>query len=245
MRNERQELKAVLLFVLLFFLLCQAGCARREADVYIAGPAAGPETEYSDGAGTGGHLTAGAADSAGSDGHLSAGATDPGFGTEQDGTEGEAAETEGYVYVCGAVCQPGVYPFRQGMRVFEAIRLAGGFAAEADEEWLNQAGYLQDGQQLYVYSKTETQQMKQSEASRGADTAALQTEAAGIVNGKVNLNTADVETLMTLPGIGEVKAEAIVQYRTEHGAFSSIEEIQNIPGIKQAVFSNIADRITI
>ena len=70
-------------------------------------------------------------------------------------------------------------------------------------------------------------------------------ESSGITDGKVNLNTADAETLMTLPGIGEVKAEAIIQYRTEHGAFSSIEEIQNIPGIKQAVFSKIEDRITV
>ena len=156
--------------------------------------------------------------------------------------ETEQTEQSAYVYVCGAVCQPGVYPITDQTRVFEAIDLAGGFRADADEQWLNQAEILQDGQRLYVYTKEETQQMEQkgitpSETGSGGQKNATE--------GKINLNTANREILMTLPGIGESKADALLAYRDEHGPFQSIEEIQNIPGIKSAVFSRIKDRITV
>ena len=62
---------------------------------------------------------------------------------------------------------------------------------------------------------------------------------------RVNLNTAQREELMTLPGIGESKADSIIRYREEHGAFTSPEEIMNISGIKSAVYSKIRDRITV
>jgi competence protein ComEA len=157
------------------------------------------------------------------------------------GTEGS-----GYLYVCGAVAVPGVYPVYPGMRVYEAIALAGGFSEEADEQWLNQAETVQDGQRLYVYSREETQQMK-SEGITADQTSASQAVSGSPndTNGKININTADRETLMTLPGIGEAKADAMISYRQEHGSFSSIEEIQNISGIKNAVFSKIKDRITV
>lgn len=179
----------------------------------------------------------------------------------QDGY-GDSEETgiqrgAGYVYVCGAVVTPGVYPINPGMRVFEAIALAGGFSQKADEEWLNQAQTVQDGQRLYVYSKEETQQMQQEgttvdgdsmiSADMGTGMEASGASGTSVVEDgtKININTADRETLMTLPGIGEAKAEAVIQYRTEHGSFTSIEEIQNISGIKTAVFSKIRDLITV
>lgn len=270
-----QELKTVLLFVLVSFLLCAAGCGRRGAEIYTAG------TEQ-DAAGvpgaSGGESAAGASASNGADAEDGSGTGErDGGGNASDAaaandTGGQAAgsaalgdgepESEGYVYVCGAVNAPGVYPLRAGMRLFEAVALAGGFSQEADEEWLNQAMSLQDGQQIYIYSKEETRQLREAAAEKGeiaaqagsfyegatgtAGTAdGSGTAAADAANEKINLNTADASSLMTLPGIGEVKAEAIIAYRTEHGGFSSIEEIQNIPGIKQAVFSKIADRITV
>lgn len=161
--------------------------------------------------------------------------------------ESSAQETEliteeiaGYVYVCGAVKSPGVYPIRGGMRMFEALELAGGFTEEADTQWLNLAELLQDGQRLYIYSQEETVQLKEAGIleQAAADESAQKDE-------KVNINTADRETLMTLPGIGESKADAILLYRETQGGFSSIEEIQNISGIKNAVFSKIKDRITV
>ncbi len=169
-------------------------------------------------------------------------------------------ESAAYVYVCGAVTRPGVYPIHEGMRVFEALELAGGFAPDADREWLNQAEPLQDGQRLYVYTKEETLMLAEDLRSGGqADSPILWAENAGTPGDvgaddasgpqsdeqKVNLNTADREQLKTLPGIGDAKADAILQYREEHGPFGAIEEIQNISGIKNAVFSKIKDLITV
>jgi competence protein ComEA len=163
--------------------------------------------------------------------------------------QGIQTEASGYIYVCGAVRQPGVYPISSGMRVYEAIALAGGFSEEADEQWLNQAEMVQDSQRLYVYTKEETQQLEEAGVTiDSADTAsaAVQTQpTSDNTNGKININTADKETLMTLPGIGESRADAVIQYRQEHGAFFSIEEIQNISGIKNAVFSKLKDLITV
>ncbi len=208
------------------------------------------------------------------------GAEDSGSAEAAD-TKTVAEETEseagGYVYVCGAVARPGVYPIREGTRVFEAIELAGGFAQDADRGWLNQAERLLDGQRLYVYTQEETRAIVESMQAEGqSDSTVLWEEnvwvggepgtgvagAAGMTAGsgtageenkddpdpdsrKVNLNTADREQLKTLPGIGDAKADAILQYREEHGAFGSIEEIQNISGIKAGVFAKIRDRITV
>lgn len=172
-------------------------------------------------------------------------------GSENGQTSGLQAggqAPEGYIYVCGAVEEPGVYPIQEGMRVFEAIELAGGFAQEADQLWLNQAEIVTDGQRLYVYTKDETQLLAEAQQESGMPAwqhDSQMAEGSDAQEQKVNLNTADREVLMTLPGIGEVKADAIIQYREAHGAFSSIEEIQNITGIKNAVFSKIKDRITV
>ncbi len=183
----------------------------------------------------------------------------------------------GYVYVCGAVKDPGVYPVTADMRVCDAVALAGGFSSEADEEWLNQAAVVSDGQKLYIYTIEETGLMRASgmtaegmngssettdsgsTGSTGADNAngadAADTgsttvpadggSGSGSADGRVNLNTATRDELMTLPGIGESKADAIIAYRSEHGAFASIEEIQDISGIKSGVFSQIKDFITV
>ncbi len=183
----------------------------------------------------------------------------------------------GYVYVCGAVKEPGVYPITADMRVCDVVALAGGFSSEADEEWLNQAAAVSDGQKLYIYTIEETDLMRasgmtaegmsgtsdgtgsgdagaagsgnsDSTAVTDAGSAAASTAgglAADSSDGRVNLNTATRDQLMTLPGIGESKADAIIAYREEHGAFASIEEIQNISGIKDGVFSQIKDFITV
>lgn len=175
----------------------------------------------------------------------------------QASPDDNGVESAGFVYVCGSVVNPGVYPMDPGMRVFEAVALAGGFRPEADEQWLNQAQPVQDGQRLYVYSKEEVARMEQEGITAGEaggdgpvqpgeHTSVLQNTAGEANdNDKININTADQAALMTLPGIGEAKAKAVIQYRSEHGNFTSIEEIQNISGIKTAVFSKIKDLITV
>ena len=173
--------------------------------------------------------------------------------TAEDTAEHPAEhQTEGYVYLCGAVKHPGVYEIHNGMRIFEVLELAGGMTDEADPFWINQAQTVNDGQMLQIYTKEETDRMRDSGMTAGNGQEGIVTGDDGdraadaeASDDKININAAGREELMTLPGIGEAKAEAILQYRQEHGAFGSIEELCQISGIKEAVFSKIKDRITI
>ncbi|MCM1157109.1 MAG: ComEA family DNA-binding protein [Bacteroidales bacterium] len=151
-------------------------------------------------------------------------------GTEEEGGIKENRDTEIYVYVCGYVKNPGVYRLPQDARICDALEQAGGVLAEGNPEGLNQAERVTDGQTVYVSSaEREEEDMQQ----------ALETD------GRVNINLAGVEELMTLPGIGEAKALTILEYRTEHGSFNAIEDLMTIPGIKEGVFNKIRDRIKV
>ena len=164
------------------------------------------------------------------------------------------------VYVCGAVRRSGVYYLDGGSRVCDALEACGGFSEDADSQWLNQAKPLSDGEMLIVYTLEETAQMKEQGAGRG-DTVSTGSSGTGAASGAdamsdagsallggdalINLNTATREQLMTLPGIGEAKADAIIRYRTETGYFASTEDVMNISGIKNSVYEKIRDRITV
>lgn len=132
-----------------------------------------------------------------------------------------------FVYVCGAVLDEGVYELPAGSRVYEAIQKAGGFTEDAAVTQINQAEVLEDETQLYVPTMEEIT----NEETKG--------------DGKVNLNLASKEELMTLPGVGEAKADLIIQYREEHGRFQNIEDVMNISGIKEGLFAKIKDNITV
>ena len=152
------------------------------------------------------------------------------------------------VFVCGAVESPGVYYFPEGARVCDAVESAGGFKENADQEWLNQAETLRDGQKLKILTLEEAQiqrnagTVQEPGVDDGEHSAAARDTAS---DGRVNLNTATREELMTLPGIGETKAEAVIRYREEHGTFQTVEEIMQISGIKDALFLKIKDRLTV
>ncbi len=170
--------------------------------------------------------------------------------TEEFQTEEILTESRIMVYVCGAVRTPGVYSLPENSRVYEAVQEAGGFLTQADQEWVNQAGILQDGQKLKIYTLEETKELEAQGSSQGqipesGTPKENLTEAGAIQPGKVKLNTASKEELMTLPGIGESKAEAVIRHREEQGKFQTIEDIMQISGIKDAVFAKIKDRITV
>ena len=172
-----------------------------------------------------------------------------GSNTETDVTDTEVSvETEELlqVFVCGAVENPGVYRLKEDARVYEAIDAAGGFSPEADRDWLNLAETVQDGEKIRVYTAEETQKLRASglEDPGFSETPRMSSESSGIGE-KINLNTATREQLMTLSGIGEAKADAVIAYREERGKFQNIEEIMNISGIKEAVFLRIKDKITV
>lgn len=147
-----------------------------------------------------------------------------------------SGEGDVYVYVCGAVNAPGVYELKEGARVFEAIQLAGGLTEAAAADAVNQARIVTDGEQIRVPTVEEAQ-------NQGAGVAGEVTE--GTENNKININTAGKEELMMLTGIGEAKAESIMDYREKNGSFTSIEELMQIEGIKEGVFNKIKDDITI
>ena len=182
----------------------------------------------------------------------SAGSTDR---TELSDASSEEAKTL-VVHICGAVSAPGVYELPAGSRIIDAVEAGGGFLPEADEACCNLAEEIVDGCQIYIMTKTENCADGQTEKKAGIQTSPdsdMQTtdrnvrsnSAPALENGLVNLNTADVAALMTLPGIGESRAKAIISYREQHGAFAKIEDIMKISGIKQAAFSKIKDKITV
>lgn len=150
------------------------------------------------------------------------------------------------VFVCGAVINPGVYRLKEQARVYEAVEAAGGFGTDADRDWLNLAELVRDGEKIRVYTAEETQKLRASgqEDPGLAEAPGMSLGVSGIGE-KINLNTATREQLMSLPGIGEAKADAVIAYREERGKFQNIEEIMNISGIKEAVFLKIKDKITV
>jgi competence protein ComEA len=148
------------------------------------------------------------------------------------------------VHVIGAVPRPGLYEFSEGARVQDAIDAAGGLLASANPNGLNLAALLEDGQQLDVpYSDG------QSPAEPAANTFDLPSGTSDSSDNSdselIDINTASLEELDTLPGIGPTTAQKIIDYREENGPFSVIEDIQNVSGIGPATFENIKDLITV
>ena len=136
-----------------------------------------------------------------------------------------------YVYVCGAVRDPGVVEVPEGSRAEEALRLAGGMTAEADLFYVNLAETVTDGQKLYFPTAEEA--------------GALEAVVKAAEEGLVNINTASAEELCALPGIGTSRAADIVRYREKNGAFQTKEDIMKVSGIKQNAYDKLCDKITV
>lgn len=146
-----------------------------------------------------------------------------------------------YVFVCGAVRSPGVYALESTARVYEAIVLAGGICEEGSAEYVNQAQKLEDGEKIYIPTKEEVQQGIAGENHNLFIESDKDTEK----DSKVNINTASVEELKTLPGIGDTRAKSIIKYREEHGDFQVIEDLMRVEGIKEGVFEKMKDSIKV
>ncbi len=148
------------------------------------------------------------------------------------------------VYVSGAVVRPGMYELPAGIRAREAVAAAGGFTDSANMEKVNLAKKLKDGSQVNVPA------LKVSRKAAGASAAPTgqqavrpgrqQEEARGLVN----INTASVAEFDSLPGVGEVTAQRIVEYRQQH-PFARIEDIMQVRGIGEAKFNKMKDRLTV
>lgn len=137
------------------------------------------------------------------------------------------------VHLIGEVARPGIYHLTEGARVYELLERAGGLTLKADSQSVNQARPLFDGEQVCITGIA-------PEGESGASSELKESAA-----GKVNINTAGVNELKTLPGIGEVKAGQIVAHREKHGPFKEPRELVDVSGIGEKTFENIADLITI
>jgi competence protein ComEA len=138
---------------------------------------------------------------------------------------GEDPEESIFVDIDGEVMNPGVYQLESGDRVNDAIIVAGGLTDNACTKNLNKARKLSDGEKIYISSEDENVISSNS-------------------SGLININTASANELMSLPGIGQVYAQRIIDYRSSK-LFSSIEEITNVDGIGEKTFNKMKDLITI
>ncbi|MFM1655380.1 helix-hairpin-helix domain-containing protein [Brevibacillus sp. B_LB10_24] len=149
-----------------------------------------------------------------------------------------------YVDVKGSVKQPGVYTFSDNERIQQMIAKAGGFLPEADADCVNLAQPLTDGMVIFIPAKN-AQCGPCDTLGRTAGTASGGSSSGQAASGgdKVNLNTATLQQLMTLPGIGETRAQAILAYREQHGPFSSPEQLKKVSGIGNTTFDRLKDKI--
>lgn len=140
-----------------------------------------------------------------------------------------------FVHISGAVCTPGVYELEKGSRLYDVVSLAGGFTEDADTEYANLAEVLNDGEKYVIYTRDEVERFETGDSNLSVYTS----------DGLLDINLASKEDFMELEGIGASKAQAIINYRDEHGEFSCIEDIKNVSGIGDGIYSRIQTYITV
>jgi len=148
-----------------------------------------------------------------------------------------------YVDIKGEVLRPGVYEFSCESRIQEVIKKAGGFTEEADEIKINLAQKISDQMQIIVPNLNSKQEGGVTEGNSEKGNLS-NTTPSNLKQGTVNINTATLEELQTIKGIGKKKAEAILQYRKEHGAFRTKEDLLQVKGIGKKALEAIESQVT-
>ena len=148
-----------------------------------------------------------------------------------------------YVDIKGEVLRPGVYEFSCVSRIQEVIKKAGGFTEEADETKINLAQKISDQMQIIVPNLHSKQEggVTEGNSEKGNSSNTIPSNSK---QGTVNINTATLEELQTIKGIGKKKAEAILQYRKEHGAFRTKEDLLQVKGIGKKALEAIESQVT-
>lgn len=156
------------------------------------------------------------------------------------------AETRVGVYLSGAVVNPGVYVVNGGSRLANVLLLAGGATAEADLTAVNLAAVVHDEDHWHIPERGEVRSPSAGLAESGGSAESSTAVQDGLrENGKVDLNSADVELLKTLPGIGDVRAQAIVSHRETNGDFASVDALLDVNGIGAGTIENIRELVTV
>ena len=159
--------------------------------------------------------------------------------------ESQSSPGEVMVHVAGAVASPGVYAVSEGARVQDAVDAAGGFASDAASDAVNLARTLQDGEQILIPTEEQVESGDYASTLSSTDTSSSTGTDGQSTSSLVNINTAGIEELDTLPGIGPVTAQAIVDERESNGAFTSTEDIQRVSGIGEKKFEKLKDLICV
>lgn len=160
-----------------------------------------------------------------------------------EGEAESAAAEQICVDIGGAVVNPGVYTVSRDTRLYEVIDMAGGLLSSADTNSINRAAYVEDGEKIIIPVNTSASADPSEEPAAETPSAeAAAPEVAG--SGLVNINYATKEELMTLTGIGEAKADKIIEYRSSN-RFRKKEDIKSVDGIGDAIYSKIKDSITV
>ncbi len=171
-----------------------------------------------------------------------------------------------YVDVKGEVANPGVYKLNNNSRVIDAVEASGGITDKANTRFINLSKLLEDGDVVVVYSNTEIETAKKenivyvetpcvceevkndacyNEEKEEEKKEEQKDKNQNNTNTKININTASIDELKTIDGIGDAKASAIIEYRQKNGNFKSIEDIINVSGISETLFSKIKENITV
>lgn len=174
-------------------------------------------------------------------------------GNSKIGLHGNNKKT--IVHIIGEVKNPGVVKLEDGARIIDAIEAAGGKTEDADLSKVNLAYVIEDGIQIYVPRIGEVQNQSQDQNENKQETYIREGAGEGVITEslvqneskdvKVNINTASIEKIQTLPGVGESTAKKIIQYREQNGKYQTIEDLKNVNGIGESKFNNIKDYITI
>lgn len=143
------------------------------------------------------------------------------------------------VHVTGAVAQPGLVELPEGARIADAVALAGGVTADAAASGLNLARPVTDGEQIVVPARPEPGVGTQDGAGTDDATSAFRPD------GRLDLNRATAADLEELPGIGPVLAERVIAWREEHGPFTEIGQLREVPGIGERTFQSLAELVTV
>ncbi len=148
------------------------------------------------------------------------------------------------IHITGAVKNPGVYQLKSTDRIVDAVKIAGGETKEANLDLINLAALLKDGQKIIVPYKIYTENGEEISNNINNNTEVMYSSSSSI-SGKININTANANILQTLPGIGPVLSERILEYRNQNGLFGIIDDIKDVSGIAEKKFEGIKDLICV